>query len=335
METAIELCHLSKIFRRSLPFLRWLKKCPGQVEVTALKNVTLSVESGEIFGIVGRNGQGKTTLIKILAGLIEPSEGNAWIFGLDPGSNRNGVQGLVGLAASDERSFHWRLTGLQNLLFYSRLYGLRTKEAVSRICSLMERFDILDLKDRRFHEYSSGNKQRLSIIRALLPNPKVLLLDEPTKSLDPISASILRNLIVDWVKSSPHRTVVITSHNLTEVEEICSRVAIMRCNQIVECATLGDLKHNYYRPETVHLKIRVASTNLDIPDLQSRIPGLIVHPPAGDLIHLSFHNRNGCNHLNHALSHLIHKGTEIVECNTERQNLAGILSEIEEKFPGP
>ena len=194
-----------------------------------IDSVDLQVNKAELFCLVGPNGVGKTTLIKMLCGLILPTSGEIVI------------DGSVGLVTGDERSFYWRLTGRQNMEFFAALYGLSSQASKKRTREL---FDILhiDEPNKRFQEYASGVKQKLSIARALLSDPSVLFIDELTKSLDPVSARELRWLIKETIVKKHGRTVFFSSHNLHEVEELADRIALMSEGRILAKGTLEELR---------------------------------------------------------------------------------------------
>jgi ABC-2 type transport system ATP-binding protein len=244
---AIEVEALSKTFQsgRPLPFVSKRRS------VEALKDVCLTIETGEIFGLVGRNGYGKTTLIKCIASLIEPTHGRVRVLGHDATKASRALRRSIGLVSSDERSFYWRLSGLQNLLFFSRLQGLPAGAASRRIEELAGLFEVSALLDRRFQEYSSGNRQRLAMVRALLHDPRVLILDEPTRSLDPFAATTLRRALCDWVSQARDRSVLITSHNLDEVEQLSHRVGIMSRGRLREQGTVEELRRKYDSHERI------------------------------------------------------------------------------------
>ncbi len=171
----IEITDLRKIYQM------------GNVEVKALDGVTLTIEKGEFLGIMGPSGSGKTTLLKIIATLILPNKGNVSINGYLLGKDDDEIKSLTGLVTSAERSFYWRLSGRQNLLFFACLQGLPKPDAAERVLAVLEQVDLQDVADGSFLTYSTGIRQRLSIARALLNKPRLLFLDEPTKGLDPIA----------------------------------------------------------------------------------------------------------------------------------------------------
>ena len=200
-ERTISISHLSKTypvpFARLKAFLRRKTKAP----VEALRDVSFDVYRGEIFGLIGRNGAGKTTLTKIVATLVQPTHGTVTVNGFDSVDDDEKVRMQVGLSGAEERSFYWRLTSEQNLIFFARLYGLSDRLAKQRIAALFAQLELEEVRRKRFGELSTGNKQRLAVARALLPNPPVLLLDEPTRSLDPLAASRMRELIKTLAQS--------------------------------------------------------------------------------------------------------------------------------------
>lgn len=309
--------------------IRRLLRRPGNNAIVALSDVTLRIYRGEVFGLVGRNGQGKTTLVKLVAGLLEPTSGSVRIADLDPLSQPAASKGKIGLSTSDERSFYWRMTGMQNLLFFSRLHGLSRDLAVERFERLVDEFELKPIIHRRFHEYSTGNKQRLALVRALLTDPDVLLLDEPTRSLDPIAANKLRQMVLKWVKTSPERTVLVTSHNLAEVEELCDRVGILSQNALVECSTLADLHRNYPCPNVVTLKVRPVPEESSLTLLRERVPGFVCRRSNTDTSGIAFPQENNRSTLDFVLRHLVAAGVEVLECYTERRGLSAIMEEIE------
>jgi ABC-2 type transport system ATP-binding protein len=253
-EPAVSVHHISKTY--PVPFLRLKKALRRKFKppVEAVRDVSFDVSEGEIFGLIGPNGAGKTTLTKMIATLIQPTEGQVTVKGYDSVREDQDVRRNVGLAGAEERSFYWRLTGEQNLLFFARLHGLSSGQAKKRISVLVELLELEEMGRRRFAELSTGNKQRLSVARAMLADPPVLLLDEPTRSLDPIAAARTRATIKSLAQDATKPvTVFLTSHNLTEVEELCDRVAIISRGQIRALDTPENLRTTHTEHEQVSI----------------------------------------------------------------------------------
>jgi len=242
MEYAIEGVELEKSFAKKRSLTELLTNpfgTPGRVH--ALRGVDLHVKTGEIFGLLGPNGAGKTTLVKILSCLILPDRGRA-IVGGDDVRHENKVKARIGMVHSDERSFYWRLSGRDNLRFFARLYDVPGKRIESRIDELLLKVDLAEAAPRRFSDYSSGMKQRLSIARALLHDPPILLMDEPTRSLDPASSLSLRRLIKDELNGRDGKTILLATHNLREAEVLCDRIAILVSGTVRQVGTIAEVR---------------------------------------------------------------------------------------------
>jgi len=236
-------------FLRLKRFLRRKFKPP----VEALRNVSFEIREGEIFGLIGPNGAGKTTLTKIIATLIQPTSGSVSVEGHDTVTDDQSVRRNVGLAGAEERSFYWRLTAEQNLRFFASLHGLGNRSAGRRLEELFEMLELKEVARRRFAELSTGNKQRLAVARAMLAEPPVLLLDEPTRSLDPIAAARMRSIIKSLSQKNSS-TIFLTSHNLLEVEELCDRVAIISKGEIRALDTPQNLRATHTAEERVTVR---------------------------------------------------------------------------------
>jgi ABC-2 type transport system ATP-binding protein len=221
----------------------------------AVDGVTLHVGEGEVFGLLGPNGAGKTTLIKILCTLLIPSSGTAVVSGYDVMREGKAVRQRIGLVASDERSFYWRLSGRQNLRFFAALHQLFGKEAERRIDALAEAMALQEVLDLRFNGYSTGMRQRLAIARGLLTDPPILIMDEPTKGVDPINGHALLSLIRERVSGIFKKTVLITTHILSEAEQVCDRVAIMSQGKVLACGTTGEIRQSVRSEERYLLQI--------------------------------------------------------------------------------
>ena len=269
---AVEIQALTKIYRRQSGFwdLTRLSRAP---EVPAIDRVSLAIERGEIFGLLGPNGSGKTTLIKMLCTLLLPTAGTARVCGYDTVRDGIEVKRRIGLVASDERSFYWRLTGRQNLNFFGALYGLSGRDLRRRVEEVLATLDLTALADVRFNEYSTGMKQKLAIARGALHRPQILFMDEPTRGLDPIASQGLLSLIRPRLVDAWGCTVILATHILREAEILCNRIAILKTGRILVSQTIDELRHRFQDREE-HV-IRVA--NLDDRSLSdlARIPGLL------------------------------------------------------------
>ncbi len=252
---AVSISNLSKTYPTQFERLKRFFRRPVKPPVEALSDVSFDIHEGEIFGLIGKNGAGKTTLTKIIATLVQPTSGSVSVKNFDSVKDETRVRSLIGLAIAEERSFYWRLTVEQNLMFFARLYGLSDTEARKRIITTLKQLQFEELASRRFAELSTGNKQRLAVARALLPNPPVLLLDEPTRSLDPIAAANLRSIIASLSKTETPVTILLTSHNLAEIEELCERVAVIHKGEIRAIDTPKNLRLLHKQTEKITLTI--------------------------------------------------------------------------------
>lgn len=321
--SAISIQNLTKIYPP--PFLRVRKffRLPVAEPVEALTDVSFEVEEGEIFGLIGKNGAGKTTLTKIIATLVQPTEGRVLVNGFDSVDEEVQVRSLVGLATAEERSFYWRLTSEQNLMFFARLYGLPDKKARKRITELFEQFDLKELANRRFSDLSTGNKQRLAVARAMLPEPQILLLDEPTRSLDPLAASKMRS----FISSIEGVSILLTSHNLSEIEELCKRIAVIAKGVIQVVNSPHNLRRSHKQTQKVKINIKAnlpesfqTLNNLRDFELEETSNGLLI----------KFTRDADDNVLGKTIAELDSKGAQIVDVETEKPTLLDVLESYEE-----
>ncbi len=231
MAYAIEAEGIFKIFRSG-----WWKKR----EKEALKGVDLRVEEGEIFGILGPNGAGKTTLLSILCTLLLPDRGRVRVLGKDALRDGHQIRERVNVV-SGNANFLWSLTVKENLHYYGMLYGLLGKEREAKVETLINLFHMREYQNIPFDELSTGMKQRLSLAKSVINDPKVLFLDEPTAGLDPDVAIRIREEIL-----SIHRqkgvTILLTTHNMKEAENLCGRIAFLKEGKIVTTGTAEALK---------------------------------------------------------------------------------------------
>jgi len=219
----------------------------------AVKDVSFSVESGEIFGMLGPNGAGKTTLLNMIVGVLSPDTGSIKIFGQDIRKNR-ALMEQIGVSSGDTR-FHWALRVSDILNFYGRLYGLKGTERRKRIDRLVKFFGLGRVLTRKFGYLSTGEKMRLTFAKSLLNYPKLLLLDEPTLGLDPDIAMKVRDEI-KRINRKFGTTIILTSHYMNEVEQLADRIAFISRGRIADIGTIKKLKRKHFTSYDLTIRVR-------------------------------------------------------------------------------
>ena len=237
---AVELHNLSKTY-------------PGGKQ--AVQNVSLALEPGEVFGFLGPNGAGKTTTVKLLNGMLTPTEGISRVLGSDPALEPEKVHAVSGVVTEHARMYE-NLTGLENLVFYAELYGISADEAARRSESLLKEMELEEAKDRKLAAWSTGMRQRLSLARALIHRPKILFLDEPTSGLDPESAQNVNRMIREMAENSGI-TVFLCTHQLRYAQEICTRYGLIEEGRLLAEGTLDELRSETF--SLITLQIRAGS----------------------------------------------------------------------------
>lgn len=220
----------------------------GKKEV--LKNISINIEEGEIFGILGPNGAGKTTLISILSTLTLPDCGKLEIFGIDARSHADRVKSIVNVSSGNP-NFPWSLTVYENLRYFSMLYGIKNK--AKAIKNVMDMLELEPFRNTRFDSLSTGTKQRLSLAKALLNEPRLLFLDEPTVGLDPDMAIKIRQQI-KRIHEERDITIVLTTHYMKEAEELCGRIAFLKKGEIIANASPTELKRQMKLGESITIE---------------------------------------------------------------------------------
>jgi ABC-type multidrug transport system ATPase subunit len=242
-EAAIAVDSLEKSFPPARSGWRAFVQPFEKPTVVALSGVSFEVREGEALALVGANGAGKSTLLRILATLLLPSRGSARIAGHDAAREARAVRRRLGYHAGTDHGFYARLTGRENLRFFGRLNHLSSVAANLRIAQLAEQFQLGEMLDRQVRTLSSGTVQRLSLARALLHQPRVLLLDEPTRSLDAIAAMDFRRFLKKQILRRGDTSLLFASHTLPEVELLADRIAIIDKGRLIACDSLSALKH--------------------------------------------------------------------------------------------
>jgi ABC-2 type transport system ATP-binding protein len=220
----------------------------------ALNKINLKIRPGELFGLLGPNGSGKTTTIKCLSTILIPDEGTAIVNGFDTQKETSMVRASLGMVVGGERTLYWKLTARDNLMYFASLYKMQRNHAKKRIEELLEMMQLSDRADERLEDYSTGMRQKIAIARALLHDPPILLLDEPTLGLDPNFSRQIRSQIREL--SEKHgKTILLTTHYMDEAEQLCDRVAFINNGNIVAVDTPNRLKAMVKEKEIVEVAV--------------------------------------------------------------------------------
>ena len=234
---AVELHNLSKTY-------------PGGKQ--AVQNVSLALEPGEVFGFLGPNGAGTTTTVKLLNGMLTPTEGICRVLGSDPALEPEKVHAVSGVVTEHARMYE-NLTGLENLVFYAELFGISADEAAGRAEALLQEMELEEAKDRKLAAWSTGMRQRISLARALIHRPKILFLDEPTSGLDPESAQNVNRMIREMAENSGI-TVFLCTHQLRYAQEICTRYGLIEEGRLLAAGTLEELRAEAFSQITLQIR---------------------------------------------------------------------------------
>lgn len=219
----------------------------------AVDNVTLRVAAGKVLAMLGPNGAGKTTTVRMMTSILAPTSGRAVVAGYDVVRQPELVRASVGVL-TEQHGLYERMKAVEYLEFFGEVYHLSRQEARKRAHELMERFGLGFALSKRLGEYSKGMKQKLALVRALLHNPPVLLLDEPTSAMDPLSAKQVRDAIIELQRDQ--RTFLITTHNLTEAQMLADAIAIIRHGRIIAHGTFDDLARQFVGEPMMEIRVK-------------------------------------------------------------------------------
>jgi ABC-2 type transport system ATP-binding protein len=208
--------------------------------IHAVRDLSLAVPPGQVFGFLGPNGAGKTTTIKCLCGLVQPTSGQVWVNGVDPWRRRGAAMRQIGAVLEGTRNVHWTLSAWDNLLYFGHLKGVGGKALSTRAKGLLSELELWDRRRDLVRTFSRGMQQKVAVACALVADPPVVLLDEPTLGLDVQAARAVRELIARLAQDQG-KTVVLTTHQLDLAEELCDRVAIIRLGSLVADQPVGEL----------------------------------------------------------------------------------------------
>lgn len=252
METpAVRTENLRRIYKRP----RRRNDADPEKELIALDGVDLEVHPGELFGLLGPNGAGKTTLIKILTTLLAPTSGTAWVDGLDVVQQAQQVRPRINMVSGGESSGYGVLNVRENLWLFTQIYGVPSHVAGDRIDQMLDIVGLSEKATTRVSHLSTGQRQKMNFCRGFLTDPKILFLDEPTLGLDVTSARRIRGFIRDWMKVDPERTLLLTTHYMTEADDLCDRLAIIDHGKVLACDTPDNLKKQVQAYPVFELKL--------------------------------------------------------------------------------
>ncbi|MCL4531755.1 MAG: ABC transporter ATP-binding protein [Actinobacteria bacterium] len=325
MASAVVVTDLVKRFPKTVGYRHILPWVHGE-EVTALAGISLEVAEGELFGLLGPNGAGKTTLMKILSTLVLPNSGRATIFGHDVVAEESEARRMVGLITADERSFYWRLTGRQNLLFFAALYELPRREAETRVTELLEMLGLAEAAGQRFQTYSTGMRQKMAIARGLLANPRMLLVDEPTRSLDPISAQTVRDFLKEKI-SRTGCTIILATHQMSEAEQLCDRVAILDRGRVLALGAIPELRLGRRR-DRCHLEVGGLDGRWKALERIPGVTGIVVLGKHDDVTALDVGLAASREVLPKLIESVVSLGGSIRDCRVEERPLEEIFVEL-------
>ena len=235
---AIELEGLTKTFRRQ-----------SSTPVRAVVDLSLSIPRGQIFGFLGPNGAGKTTTIKMMCGVVIPDAGRVTLLGHDVRRDRGGAMRQIGAVLEGARTIYWRLSAMENLMYFGRLKGVRGKVLKPRAERLLKELDLWERRNDDVREFSRGMQQKVAISAALMSDPPIVLLDEPTLGLDVESAQTVREWVSRLAKEE-NKTILLTTHQLTMAQELCDRIAIINEGRLIADRSVDELlslfRRDYY-----------------------------------------------------------------------------------------
>jgi ABC-type multidrug transport system ATPase subunit len=293
-------------------------------QVTALDGVSLVVRGGEIHALLGPNGAGKTTLLRVLTGLVDADAGHVRIAGCDPKGSGRALRARVGTVPSGDRTLYLRLSGLENLVFFARLQGLRRRAATVRAYEVLEAVGLQDAARKRVGVYSHGMQKRLSVARALIVDPAVLLVDEATHDLDPEAAETVRGLVRDLAARGT--AIVWTTQRVDEIRGFAGAVTLLARGRVRFAGTVQQLMaHALPRRYQLRLLDTRANGRAPLPALEARLAGIgSIEATSDDSTHFAMTLKDGAV-LGDALAAVREAGFQLLSCRDER-------SEVEEAF---
>jgi ABC-2 type transport system ATP-binding protein len=281
-------------------------------DFTAVKGIDLDVKSGEALVLLGPNGAGKTTTVRMLNSILVPTSGQAKIAGYDVITEAAQVRASVGVL-TEHHGLYGRMNAIDYLVFFADLYRLPRKQSKARIDELLTMFNLIQYQKQRLGEYSKGMRQKLALVRALLPEPPVLLLDEPTSAMDPESAKMVRDAIHSLKGSD--RTIMLCTHNLTEAELLADKIAIIRYGEIIQYDTVSALKRRMLGPE----EYKVSCSGAELCDKVALPEGVTILRKDENIIHFQIENPEESNPV--LIRSMVNAGVNIISFHKVHRSL--------------
>ena len=256
-ELAVETRDLTRVFTQRRRIFRRRNAENGGAEgpVTALNGVGIEIRQGELFGLLGPNGAGKTTLIKILATLLLPTSGVAKVAGFDVTRDTFQIRTRINMVSGGETSGYGLLTTRENIWMFSQFYGVQSKVAKERVDALLHTFGLWEKRNAKVRTLSSGQRQKMNMIRGFVTDPSIFFLDEPTLGLDVNASRVIREYVKNWVQTEEDKTVLLTTHYMMEADEMCDRLAIINNGQILAVDTPANLKRRLKKDTTFRIEV--------------------------------------------------------------------------------
>jgi len=292
---------------------------------TAVDDVSFNIEQGEVFGLLGPNGAGKTTTIRMLCTLLAPTSGTARINGFDIVARPNEVRQSLGTVLAGERSIYWKLTARENLEYFAALFHIPPPIARRRVDELLDRMQLADRADDLVEKYSTGMKQRVAIAKALLANPPIIFLDEPTLGLDPQAARRVRELVAE-LKAEGH-TILLTTHYMEEADQLSDRIGIIDQGKIIALDTSAALKRRIGQKDAIRLE--VAGWQPEMAAAMQQLPGVegLVsrHLGTDSLWEINLHADDSRSILPGVIERLGQGGSRVVNLNVAKPSLEDVF----------
>jgi ABC-2 type transport system ATP-binding protein len=288
--------------------------------VTAVKDISFTIENGEILSLLGPNGAGKTTTISIMSGLLAPTSGEVFIAGYSIHANPIDAKRLIGVVP-DEIALYPTITARENLAFWGKMYGLRGQKLQQRINAVLDIAGLSDRADEKVETFSGGMKRRLNIAAGLIHEPKIIFMDEPTVGIDPQSRRRILDTVIDLNRQG--LTVLYTTHYLEEAQELSHRVGIIDHGQLIAIGTQDELRKLVNNFDTIRLEVSSQMSNEETAGALSQLPG--VHRAYSENGHIVLQTPDASRLLSSLVAQASREGTSIKKLEVQESNLEAVF----------